>query len=533
MKPGQRVLDRFALEQPWPGVGELVRWQARDDATGQAAGLTPLPAAGALRPGAASRFRRAWDRPVPHPALVEPLAQGTVDGRPAAAHVPLQPIDPALRLDADQARAWAAWLAPAALAAEPALAGELGPVDLAVDAEGTLRLAPSGLTPPSTELSPPYHRAPELRGGGAPVPGSALYGLGVLLFRAVTGAWPVEARTAAALAQAGPPRRLRELDPSQPDALDHLLAGLLSPDPAVRVAAASTLPPGEPVAVAAGLRVALPSPPAPLPVDRPEARPARQPLPPVARLDLPTAPWVVAARSASLTAAGRRRAAALLDLPEPVVEQAATGSAWLPLEGAQTRAQADERAAFLARQGLQVVARDGAGSGGAWAGSALLGVLALGLAAAALIATPLTWLVAAALGLVAVLLAAGAARQAVVARQRAALRQARRALVARPPLGPVQRLAADLRGARREILEGDLSPPLRLHLEEAAEDLQRRLEHLPADPGPELITGLRASIVALRAAVAEQAAAGGSPAEAPRAADPLAAVRAAARELGS
>lgn len=529
MKPGQTVLDRFTLAEPLPASGELIRWTALDQATGQAAGLTALPGAVALRPGAEQRFRRAWSRPAAHPALVEPLVVGLVQGRPAAAHAPLRPLDPDLRLDPAQAVAWASWLAPAALAAEPALAGELGPLDLAVDAEGTLRLAPAGLTPPPTELSPPRFRAPELRAGGAPTTGSALYGLGVLLFRASTGAWPLPARTAAALAAAGPPRRLREVDPGLPEALDGLVAGLLSHDPAQRVAAASSLAPVAPVQVSEALVLRQRDQRPASPVT--SAGPAQQPA--AARADLPAAPWLVVARSEALTQAARRRAAALLDLDRQALEQAAEVAPWLPLEGAPSRTRAERRAAFLTAQGLPAEVQQGAGGGAAWVRAALLGAAALVGGLAALVALPLAWVLAAGLGLLAALLAVGAVHQVGAARERSALHGARRLLVARPATDPADRVAAELRAARREILEADLAPPLRLHLEEVVEELERRSEQLAASGPAAPLAELRAAVTELRDTTRAHAAVDAPVSGTSTGPAPLSAARAAARERGS
>ena len=158
MKPGDRVLGRFTLLQELPAPPGQVRWEARDETGAGTVDVISLTGRVALRPGASAPFERAQERPDGPPgALLGAGQQGQIGTRPVSTRPSAAPVDPELALEPDQVRAWAAWLLPAALAAETQLAGELSPADLVIDEDGVLRLAPAGLVPASQEVQPPHH----------------------------------------------------------------------------------------------------------------------------------------------------------------------------------------------------------------------------------------------------------------------------------------------------------------------------------------------------------------------------------------
>ncbi|MFN7147310.1 MAG: hypothetical protein ACK4YP_26315, partial [Myxococcota bacterium] len=176
-----------------------------------------------LRPGVRDAF--VGLRLPDHPAALPTLATDVVDGLPVRVRPATHGSIEGVRLTAPEVVAAAGWLAPALLQAEGVGLGELGPEDLVRDADGVLRLAPTGVPRVESVARVPRHRAPEAASSGE----ADLYGLGVTLYHALTGAWPTDARAPASAHGAGP------------DA-DALLDGLLSADPAARRAAVEALP---------------------------------------------------------------------------------------------------------------------------------------------------------------------------------------------------------------------------------------------------------------------------------------------------
>lgn len=541
MRRGQVVLDRFELLDPLPAPRGQVRWSARDQATGDAVEIVAPTAQVALRPGASEHFARAQVRQIVALALLPAGVQGREGGRPMASRAAVDALDPGLRLSPEQAMAWAAWLGPAARAAESALGGQLSTADLVLDGAGIVRLAPAGVAPPRQSVHPLHHLAPELRSGGPAVPGSALYGLGVTLFQAVTGTLPVPAASAADLAAAGPPRRAREIQPELPEAIDELLAGLLDSDPARRLAALASLPASE----------AVTAPPGAVLVARPSAASGvvttRQGgATPTARVDRPRQPWAVIVDTDQLTDAARARASALVDLPEAAVAGVAAAGLPIPLQGAATQAEAQALAEALSAQGLPArAARDGAASGPAAAAAAagLGAATTAGLAALALVMGavlgPLALPLAVGLMLLTVALVLLTGRQVTEAGRRVALADARRRLVsprATEPT-PFDEARAELRAARRRILDGNLPAPVRVDLEGAAQEIAAELSTLErSDIAPADVV---ASVGELRALIAELAQTANHPVDArptrpleDRVRDSTKAARAAASELG-
>lgn len=98
-------------------------------------------------------------------------------------------------------------------------------------------------TSPSPLTGTPMFMAPELFRGERPTPGSDVYSLGVVLFRLLTGRFPIDASTVAevkAAHVAGAYRNLAGLRPGLPEPLAGAIARAIHPDPAVRFDSADT-----------------------------------------------------------------------------------------------------------------------------------------------------------------------------------------------------------------------------------------------------------------------------------------------------
>ena len=383
------VLGRYQRHEPLAAAEGQVRFAARDAATGESLELVGPARLVAMRPGARAHFEAAQQRPGPAPAALLPAGLcGEDEGRPIATRpVTHGPLPADLHLDPDTAWALAAWLAPAVIAAQGALGGELTPADLVLDDRDTVRLAPAGLVPAPMALQPPRFRAPEVLAGAPVGPGSALYGLGVVLFRAVTGSWPVDARTRAELRHAGPPRHARSIDPNVPERLDRLLAGLLSPGPADRLRSCEALPAPQPVVPDLA--------PVPSPQQRAPTAPAvhttrTAPAPKRSRVDRVLPDWAVVVDGAGLTQAAQERAAALADRPEAVVHALLDAGLPVPVGEADTHAQAVAQASHLSDQGLSAHPAPTAGRSATLVGSAAGALLCVLLATGiTLVSSPL------------------------------------------------------------------------------------------------------------------------------------------------
>jgi hypothetical protein len=247
-----------------------------------------------------------------------------------------------VRLNAAEAAALAAWLGPAILEAGGACAGDLDAAEIVRDIEGIARFAPTNIPLAVSVARAPHTRAPE--GGRAPE--ADLYGLGVVLYRAVTGEWPTAGR------------------PTAPSAFgrgseaDDVLLALLSSDPAARRAALPSAPVAPaPLPEAAGAAgpapAALPAirttvGPAPAPAGVPTSQPPGAL--PLGR-DLP--PYVVLVPLAGLDPAALRVVASRSGVdPEAVRRAAARGATWC-VDATDTEAEALRVRRSLERAGVE------------------------------------------------------------------------------------------------------------------------------------------------------------------------------------
>ncbi len=90
----------------------------------------------------------------------------------------------------------------------------------------------------------PAYAAPELFLGGRATPGSDMYSLGVLLFRLVTGEYPVKGRTSAEVREAhtrGRRQQLRDVRPDLPAAFVRIVERALAPTPSERFSSAGAM----------------------------------------------------------------------------------------------------------------------------------------------------------------------------------------------------------------------------------------------------------------------------------------------------
>jgi hypothetical protein len=323
MRTGTRVAGRWIVESELPSAGDLRRFRVRD---GEAVAEAVAPAAHVLfRPGVREAFPRLT---LPDaPAALPVLATDVVDGLPVRVRPATRGTLENARLSPAEAVALAGWLAPTILAAGGVGGGELGDDDLVADETGTVRLAPSGVPRAESVARVPHHRAPE----GTATAEADLYGLGVTLYRSVTGDWP--------RADVGPPPASAHGVSAEADAL---LAGLLAKDPDARRRAVAGLPEAPVTLPETAIPPALAAPMSVAPAGASTA--IRVTAPPPTTLTTaggPILPWAVLVPLRGLSAAAVRviasRAAAD---PEAVRRAAGKGATWC-IDTAETEAEAN------------------------------------------------------------------------------------------------------------------------------------------------------------------------------------------------
>lgn len=494
------VHGRFTPEQTLASDGQLTVLRGRDRTTADEVELVRLEPHVALREGARARFAEAWvPRSPPHPAWMSPLA-GPAPGEPPIGVRPATQAlwSPALRLRADEVRQAAGWLGAAVLAGAPGLGGALDHRDLVIDTDGVPRISPSGLLRTASVADLPRHRPPEVEPGPAGERDAALYGLGVVLFRALTGAWPADGASPAALHEAQrQPRRARALDPSIPADVDALLAALLDPEPAHRAPALAAMVGAGPPVLA--VRPSTPEEaPAPAPTASPtlrvtQAAPQRS----SARLDTAQDPWLVVVDRAAATEASLRRLEALLpDLPHFALRDSHRDARQLVVGSADSADAAAALMASLAPAGAPLSTVSSLAPAPARIGQIAGWVLAAVLAP--VLGLLLLGPVAAGVGAVAGLLLALVGGMQVRRSQDLARSLARPGTdPARVPTLPArQRGVLDaVRTARKAVMEGDLADPLRVDLLGSLDEIESATLTVPDADADEL--------AALAAAAAE------------------------------
>ncbi len=380
MNEGDRLQERFRLTTLVPSRDVVEQWRAVDESTSAEVDVLVLTADKAS-PEARSSFREVHevltalaearaDEDELGSAVVIRIAntisvseEGTSSfavrdyaGRATLADV-AGPLEPPL------VAAIGAMLAPAVLAAGPAVRGALLPSDIALDSVGWPVLAPRGAPLNRAVRSVQLATAPEAYDGTRIDGPAGLYGLGVVLYRLVTGREPV-------LGGAGaPPPTASSIRSGVPLSLDVALQQLMSRTPADRVAAVQTL--RELAGPLKSLHPYLRQQPAsaapkarPTPEAKPEAPsrnrlelvhspapafPAPRPVEPLALVVVPPA------RLRSLDAAQRNLAAGLAGVPAHIVERLQRDRLPLVIEQRPSPAQARHRALTLGQEtGLPV-----------------------------------------------------------------------------------------------------------------------------------------------------------------------------------
>jgi hypothetical protein len=227
---GERIGQRWEVLEELAGTSELRRFRLRDLETNAPMELWEPKASVLLRPGARQALAASTTAsPTAEAALPRfwiPTDQGSVCITPPTEGTL---ADRKLALSPEQAVDVARWLGPAILDPRGAQRDRLRPEDIVLDAGGVPRLLGLGLPPAEAVLEVPHHTAPEVLRRQPAGTASGLYGLGVILFRALTGAWPVPARNLQdLLARGGAPLRPSALRGDLPPAVDALVQGLLA-----------------------------------------------------------------------------------------------------------------------------------------------------------------------------------------------------------------------------------------------------------------------------------------------------------------
>lgn len=461
MRAGDLLLDRYRIHDPLPTVGELERWAGRDERTGEPVEITAPTRLAQLRPTAEQAHHQAARAPADTPGVTPPLASGRHDGRrflvwPGG----FQPWPQGPFLTVREALDVAGWLLAAAMTDDIGLVSGLRSMDLRVSPSGTPVIVPSGVPWKASAVRRNPHEPPEgPPGSGADTIPAVLYGLGSVLYAAVTGSPAPAGRIGDNLAL-----------PEHPEAhtLSDLLTGLLAADPTVRLATArQAAVPGQ----APALRT-LPA--APVPTASAPSRPAPVTNTPTATPDLRTPDWVTLLPTAGLTNAAARRAEAMTGLPVAGLLAASHQGLAVPVGGGPTRRAAEETAAGLQAIGVPLEIRPTVASTGRWISTGLTGLATV---AGAVVALGVLGVPGAAIigGVGALLTGLLGVQLPIRARHRRAATQARD-LVNRAPRGPRDADAAAVRSARARVLTQDLPTATARDLLQALDDIEDELE---------------------------------------------------------
>lgn len=451
------VAERWHPERELVAEEDLRRWEATDRRSDTLVELVCARAHALLRPGARDQFDQvSFD----HPAVLPVLARLETDHGPVLVRPRIQGTLVDVRLEPAEALALAEWLLPAIAAGGGAFGGELRPEDIAVDLDGRPRLAAIRLPRPESLSRVPTHRAPEVLAGEKPTVASDLFGLGVLLFRAVSGTepWPAGSVNQLRRRETEAPR-LSELRPVPPE-LDELVARLLALDPEVRRTALDLH----------AAEVTSPEPPR-LVLDHAHDAPAVRGTP-ITQRPVPATnpPWVVVAPLAGADRGTLRRIALRSGVDPAAVERAAQrGQEWV-VETADSDGEAHRLARRLQAAGVPAEARSTRAP--AVAQWVLLTLAAL--APAPFVGFPAAWGFLAIAAVSAAFAARAVGRTFPVARARMALAARQQAPAAGGPEGRAWALERRLRDAEH------LPAALRADLREAIEALVESLERIGA-----------------------------------------------------
>jgi hypothetical protein len=455
----QRIAGHYRIERELVAEEDLRRWAAVDERDDSPVEVIAPRAHALLREGARAAFDQVWFE---HEAVLPVLARVEVEGVPMRVRPISQGSLAGARLTPDEALLVARWLVPAVRAGAGAFGGELRPEDILVDASGVPRLGAIRLPRPDSVSRVPFHRAPEVLAeaddDAAPTVSSDLFGLGVLLYRAVTGVEPYPADSASQLrlrSHGAPP--LSEYVEVPPE-LERIVNGLVSLDPGDRDAV-EIVPPEEPPTLVL--------------VREHDAPVAARVLPSRNSPPQSDPPWAVVVPLLRASEDVVRRIAARAGVGPDVVRRAAeTGQYWV-LDVADSQHEAMRLARRHAVRGLDARPHGTAAPGMAQHLLVALVSLVLWMLAP----KPWGW---AFLGVTVLFvgLAVRALRRGVeVARVRWAVSERQRVAVAAGPEGRAWTLERRLREAEQ------IPAPLRADLRDAVDAVQGRLEDLAVADG--------------------------------------------------
>jgi len=212
----------------------------------------------------AARFQReaeAFAR-LDHPNIVHVYSVGTVEKIPYIAMEYVEGETLADRMRREGGLSWrdvlgyGAQIARALASAHEAqiIHRDIKPGNILIETSGRVRVTDFGiakilnastqLTTDGSRLGTPQYMCPERCRNLKVTPSSDLYSLGVVLFQAIAGRLPYDARSNVELVREiskGEPRRLREFVPEAPDAVERLLAYMMEKTPEQRPAGAAVL----------------------------------------------------------------------------------------------------------------------------------------------------------------------------------------------------------------------------------------------------------------------------------------------------
>jgi hypothetical protein len=398
---GERIGVRWELGDELRGTDELRRYRLRDLETQASMELWEPRASVLLRPGVQAAVAKATQASPTAEAALSRIPVPTEQGKVLITRSTAGSLaDRELRMAPREALDLARWLAPAVLDPRSTHGGRLRPADIHIDEDGVPRLLALGLPAAEAVLEVPHYTAPEVLRGREPTAASGLYGLGVILFRALTGSWPVPARNLQDLLARRPQAiRPSTLRPDLPPSVDVLVEGLLSDNPEQRIAAARDL------GVWSGAPPTLDLAPSAPSGGRPRLTAETTAITTTATTDPAERPGhnLVVAQVHDLPPSARYLVSALAGLDEATIMKASGRKRGVVVAGLAGREAAESLARRLGSHGIQADVRRSTGTGrGALF---LLSLLAFVTAAPALLFSPIAALGVAALGFVLALLA--------------------------------------------------------------------------------------------------------------------------------
>ena len=252
------VAERFELGELLGSGGVAEVWRARDRTTGELVALKQLLPQFAADRATCRRFVREAEvaRLLDHPGIASVREAGEADGRPYLVMELVDGEDLRHRLDRDgrlaPAESWRIALGLAEALAHAHAHGvvhrDVKPQNVLLSGE-TVKLTDfgmarveslAGMTGSSLVWGSPEYMAPEIVGRARVDPRTDLYSFGVLLFEMVSGHLPwKEGRSLARLFTARDAGRDPLASLGQGEALDRLIAALLSPSPDDRPSSAA------------------------------------------------------------------------------------------------------------------------------------------------------------------------------------------------------------------------------------------------------------------------------------------------------